>query len=73
MDALLYLPNWEAVTLKTSQLTKERKKRRQVSYLMAPDKIYFGRILFPGKFSRGFGPSTSNEGLEVISILLAFC
>ena len=27
MDALLYLPNWEAVTLKTSQLTKERKKK----------------------------------------------
>ena len=53
MDALLYLPNWEAVTLKTSQLTKERKKRRQVSYLMAPDKIYFGRILFPEVSFRG--------------------
>ena len=40
---------------------------------MARDKAYFGRLLFPDEFSRGFSPLTSHEGLDKISILLVFC
>ena len=59
--------------LKISNLTKEKKKEMGDSCLLAPDKTYIGRILFPGKFSRRFGPLRSNEGLQGISILLVFC
>lgn len=57
---------------KINQLSEKKKKRRWGFSSLAVDKTRFGRILFPGEFSRGYGPSRSNEDLDGISILLVF-
>ena len=74
MDALLYLPKvWQwGSSENKSTLRKKKKKRRWGFSSLAADKTYFGRILFPGVFSRGFDSSRSNEGLDGISILHYF-